>query len=47
MAEDPNVRHITKVAVAKNRYSGLTGPACELKYDTDTGRMVEVTLEEL
>jgi twinkle protein len=47
MAEDPNVRHITKVSVAKNRYAGLTGPACELKYDTDTGRMREVTLEEL
>lgn len=47
MAEDPNVRHITKVSVAKNRYCGLTGPACELKYDTDTGRMREVTLEEL
>ena len=47
MSDDPEVRHTTKVAVAKNRYNGLTGPACSLKYDMDTGRMVEVTLEEL
>ena len=47
MSDDPEVRHTTKVAVAKNRYNGLTGPACSLKYDMNTGRMVEVTLEEL
>jgi len=47
MSTDPNVRHTTKVAVAKNRYNGLTGPACSLKYDMDTGRMIEVTMEEL
>lgn len=47
MSNDPEVRHTTKVAVAKNRYNGLTGPACSLKYDMNTGRMVEVTLEEL
>ena len=23
------------------------GPACSLKYDMDTGRMIEVTMEEL
>jgi twinkle protein len=47
MSQDPNVRHTTKVAVAKNRYNGLTGPACSLKYDMNTGRMVEVQMEEL
>jgi twinkle protein len=47
MSDDPEVRHTTKVAVAKNRYNGLTGPACSLKYDMDTGRMIEVTMEEL
>jgi twinkle protein len=47
MSQDPEVRHTTKVAVAKNRYNGLTGPACSLKYDMDTGRMIEVTMEEL
>jgi len=25
----------------------LTGPACSLKYDMNTGRMIEVTMEEL
>ena len=47
MSDDPDVRHTTKVAVAKNRYNGLTGPACSLKYDMNTGRMVEITMEEL
>ena len=47
MSQDADVRHTTKVAVAKNRYNGLTGPACSLKYDMNTGRMVEVTLEDL
>ena len=43
MSQDADERHTTKVAVAKNRYNGLTGPACSLKYDMDTGRMVELT----
>ena len=47
MSSDPLERHTTKVAVAKNRYSGLTGPACDLRYDTDSGRMFEVTMEAL
>lgn len=25
----------------------MTGPACSLKYDLDTGRMYEVTMEDL
>lgn len=47
MAEDDNERHQTKVAVAKNRYNGYTGPACVLKYDMDTGRMLELEEETL
>ena len=47
MSPDANVRHTTKVAVAKNRYNGLTGPACALKYDLDTGRMYETVMEDL
>lgn len=47
MSDDPEVRHTTKVAVAKNRFSGFTGPACNLKYDLETGRMYEVELEQL
>jgi len=25
----------------------VTGPACALKYDMDTGRMIETVMEEL
>lgn len=47
MSSDSRERHTTKVSVAKNRYSGLTGPACDLHYNSDTGRMVEVFMESL
>ena len=47
MAEDSNERHTTKVAVAKNRFNGDTGPACLLRYDTMTGRMKETEEEAL
>jgi twinkle protein len=47
MSEDATIRNTTKVAVAKNRYNGATGPAGSLLYDQRTGRMVEVTMEPL
>jgi hypothetical protein len=47
MAENESDRHLTKVAVAKNRYNGETGPACKLKYNGYTGRMLEVEEETL
>jgi twinkle protein len=47
MAENENERHLTKIAVAKNRYNGETGPACKLQYNGHTGRMVEVEEEAL
>ena len=47
MSDDPVIRNTTKVAVAKNRYNGATGPAGSLLYDQQTGRMIEVTMEEL
>lgn len=40
---DPQVRNTTTVRVLKNRFAGLTGPACYLYYDKDTGRMLETT----
>ena len=40
---DPTVRNTTTVRVLKNRFAGLTGPACYLYYDKDTGRMIETT----
>lgn len=47
MAEDESERHMTKIAVAKNRYNGYTGPACTLKYDMETGRMMEMQEDTL
>ncbi len=47
MAENESERHLTKIAVAKNRYNGETGPACKLQYNGYTGRMVEVEEETL
>ena len=47
MAENEQERHRTKVAVAKNRYNGYTGPACDLQYIKDTGRMIEMEMEAL
>ena len=40
-ADDPIVRNTTILRVLKNRFSGLTGPACSLHYDKETGRMKE------
>ena len=39
--EDLLKRNTTRVRVLKNRYSGVTGPACALLYNKDTGRMFE------
>ena len=47
MAENESERHLTKIAVAKNRYNGETGPACKLQYNGYTGRMTEVEEEAL
>ena len=38
---DPEIRNTTCVRVLKNRFVGLTGPACYLYYDKDSGRMIE------
>ena len=45
-ADDPIVRNTTHVRVLKNRFSGLTGKACDLLYDLRTGRMTEHVLED-
>jgi hypothetical protein len=47
MAESAEERHRTKIAVAKNRYNGYTGPACTLRFDLETGRMVEDLLGDV
>jgi twinkle protein len=40
--EDPIERNTTKVRVLKNRFAGVTGPAGNLLYNKETGRMFEV-----
>jgi twinkle protein len=46
-AEDITERNTTRVRVLKNRFCGITGPACSLLYTHATGRMTEVKDEEL
>lgn len=46
-AEDETERNTTKVRVLKNRFSGITGPACHLLYSKDSGRMLEIEEEKL
>ena len=46
-AEDEKERNTTKVRVLKNRFSGITGPACQLLYSKDSGRMLELEEEKL
>ena len=45
-ADDPTVRNQTTLRVIKNRFSGLTGKACRLFYDSETGRLSEVVDDE-
>ena len=40
-AEDETERNTTNIRVLKNRFSGITGPAGSLLYDSDTGRLSE------
>jgi twinkle protein len=41
-ADDIIIRNTTKVRVLKNRFSGITGPAGNLLYNKETGRMFEI-----
>lgn len=41
-AEDERERNTTRVRVLKNRFSGITGPGCNLLYSLTTGRMTEI-----
>lgn len=45
-SEDAWRRNITEVSVEKNRFSGRTGPACMLRYDEFTGRLIELSKDE-
>lgn len=46
-AENVEERNTTRVRVLKNRFSGITGPACSLLYNVQTGRMTEIDEEAL
>jgi twinkle protein len=41
-AEEEDVRNTTRVRVLKNRFAGVTGPACNLLYNHETGRINEL-----
>jgi len=45
-AEDEEEANTTVVRVLKSRYTGYTGYACSLKYNSETGRLREVNKEE-
>jgi twinkle protein len=45
-ADDPDERNTTVLRVLKNRYAGLTGPAATLRYNHETGRLIDVTNTE-
>jgi len=45
--DDPIERNTTRVRVLKNRFSGITGKACALLYDLESGRMSEIDEEAL
>lgn len=44
---DPWRRNVTKVVIQKNRFCGRTGPGCYLYYEPMTGRLYELTDEEI
>lgn len=46
-ADDDFRRNVTKVVVQKNRFCGRTGPACYLYYDVETGRLSELSKEQI
>jgi len=41
-SEDKDERNTTRLRVLKNRYAGITGQACDLKFDHQTGRINEM-----
>ena len=47
LSEDPWRRNVTKVVVEKNRFCGRTGPGCYLHYNEFTGRLNELTEEQI
>lgn len=40
-------RNVTKVTITKNRFCGRTGPACYLSYSEATGRLSELSIDQV
>lgn len=47
LSEDPWRRNVVKLIVEKNRFCGRTGPGAYLHYNPDTGRLTELTQEQI
>jgi twinkle protein len=47
LSEDPWRRNVVKLVVEKNRFCGRTGPGAYLWYNPDTGRLTELTDEQI
>jgi twinkle protein len=47
LSEDPWRRNVTKLIIEKNRFCGRTGPGAYLFYNEHTGRLVELTEEQV
>ena len=45
-AEEESERNTTTIRVIKNRFCGLTGKACQLMYNKETGRLGEIKSED-
>jgi hypothetical protein len=44
---DPWRRNVMKIVIEKNRFCGRCGPACYLWYNEITGRLTELTDDEI
>lgn len=47
LSEDPWRRNVTKITIEKNRFCGRTGPAVWLHFNEYTGRLTELTEEQI
>ena len=47
LSEDPWRRNVVKLVVEKNRFCGRTGPGAYLHYNVDTGRLTELSKEQI
>ena len=47
LSEDPWRRNVTKITVEKNRFCGRTGPGAYLHYNEHTGRLNELTEDQI